>query len=206
MEIMQLRPEQKKQAAGVVAAAFYDYEQMVHYFPDTNRRTRWLPWYMERVLNTALSLGEVLTTGDLSGVMFVLPPGHTRPSTRDYALNGFRLAPFVVGLRRFPGVTRCEDYVADAQERLMAGRPHYYLWGLVADPKKQRAGAGTALLRELLKKADAEKLPVFLETHKALNVPYYEQRGFKMIYTDVIPKHDLRFWCLLHEPPGDAGD
>lgn len=200
MEISKLKPEQKKRAAGVVAAAFYDYPQMTYYFPDIKRRDRWLAWYMERVLNTALSFGEVFATPDLSGVLFILPPEHTRLSDGDYVKNGFLRAPLVVGLRRYHVVSECEAYAADTQERLLAGRPHYYLWGLAADPAKQRMGTGTALLSAFLKRADAEGLPVYLETHKEENVPYYEQRGFKLIHKDSVPKHSLDFWCLLHEP------
>jgi ribosomal protein S18 acetylase RimI-like enzyme len=199
MQIERLRPEQKKQAAGIVAAAFYDYPQIRFYFPDEKRRKRWLAWYMERVLNTALSFGEVFAAADMSGVLFILPPAHTRLSDRDYVKNGFLRAPLVIGLRRYRAVSACEAYVADAQEKLMAGRPHYYLWGLVADPATQRSGAGTALLDAFLKRADTEGLPVYLETHKAENVAYYERRGFKLIHQDAVPEYGLDFWCLLHE-------
>lgn len=205
MEIIKLNPEniaQKKRAAQVVASAFYDYPQMEFYYPDPKRRTRWLPWYMERVLNTALSFGEVYAAQDISGVLFILPPEHTRLSDRDYIKNGFLMAPLVVGPRRFRAVSECEACVADAQERLLAGRPHYYLWGLVADPATQRTGTGTALLGAFLSRADAEGLPVYLETHKQENVAWYEQRGFKLIHSDAVPKHNLDFWCLLHEKSG----
>lgn len=200
MEITRLKPEQKKCAARIIADVFFDYEQINYYFPDPARRKRWLPWYMERVLNTAMSFGEMLVTEDFSGVLFVLLPGHTRLSDRDYIKNGFLRAPFAVGLRRYPAVDACEKYVADTRERLTAGRPHYYLWGLVADPAKQRTGVGTALLEHLLRRTDTENLPVFLETHRQANVPYYEQRGFKLIHSDTVPKHNLNFWCMLHEP------
>jgi GNAT superfamily N-acetyltransferase len=200
MEIIRLKPEQIKQAAKVVADSFFDYPSLVFYFPDLKRRTRWLKWYMERVLRTALLFGEVMATEDLSGVLFALPPGRTRLGNREYMKAGFLAAPLVIGLRRYPGTSECEAYLADAQEKLLAGRPHYYLWGLSVDPKKQKTGSGTALLQFLLQKADAEKMPVYLETHKQQNVAYYENRGFKLIHTDIVPKHGLDFWCMLHEP------
>jgi hypothetical protein len=43
MEIIKLKPEQKKSASVVVAAAFYDYPQLTFYFPDPARRTRRTP-------------------------------------------------------------------------------------------------------------------------------------------------------------------
>lgn len=200
MEIIRLKPEQLNHAAKVVADSFFDYPSLIFYFPEPGRRARWLKWYMERVLKTALLFGEVLATQDLSGVLFALPPGRTRLGNREYAKAGFLAAPFVIGLRRYPGVSECEDYLANTQEILLAGRPHYYLWGLSVDPAKQKTGSGTALLNFLLKKTDAEGMPVYLETHKKQNVVYYEKRGFRLIHTDIIPKHDLDFWSMIHEP------
>ncbi|SHI01342.1 Acetyltransferase (GNAT) family protein [Sporobacter termitidis DSM 10068] len=202
MEIRRLKPEQKKRAAKVVADSFYDYPSLIYYFPDTKRRMRCLPWYMEGVLNSAVSFGEVWVTEDVSGVLFILPPEHTRMSDWDYIKNGLLAAPLVVGLHRYPNLSECEAYLADTQEKLLAARPHYYLWGLSVDPARQRTGAGTALIASLLKKTDAENMPVYLETHREQNVAYYEQRGFKLIHTDIIPRHNLDFWCLLHEPGG----
>ena len=56
-----------------------------------------LPWYMERVLESAMRYGEVTTTDDLSGVLFLLPPGHTRLTDWEYVKCGFLAAPLVVG-------------------------------------------------------------------------------------------------------------
>ena len=200
MEIISLKPEQIKQAAKVVAGSFFNYPSLMFYFPKPGHRARWLKWYMERVLNTALMYGEVLATQDLSGVLFALPPGRTRLGNREYLKAGFLMAPLVIGLRHYPNVSECEDFLADTQEKLLAGRPHYYLWGLSVDPEKQKTGSGTALLKFLLQKADEEKMPVYLETHKEQNVAYYENRGFRLIHTDIVPKHGLDFWCMLHEP------
>jgi len=200
MDFMTLKSDQRKTAAQVVSAAFYDYPSLCYYFPDPKRRARWLPWYMERILNCAQIFGEVWVTENISGVLFVLPPGHTRLSDKDYIKGGLLTTPLKIGLGRYQSVNACELYLADTQERLLAGRPHYYLWGLAVDPSRQRTGAGTALLEAFLEKTDEEKRPVYLETHKETNVPYYVKRGFKLIGTEIIPKHNLDFWCLLHEP------
>jgi ribosomal protein S18 acetylase RimI-like enzyme len=121
-------------------------------------------------------------------------------SSKDYVKGGMLTAPLRIGLGRYKSVNECELYLADTQERLLNGRSHYYLWGLAVDPSRQRTGAGTALLEAFLKKTDEDKLPVYLETHKETNVSYYEKRGFKLIGTEKIPKYNLDFWCLLHEP------
>jgi hypothetical protein len=123
MEIICLKPEQIRLAAKVVADSFYDYPSLVFYFPKPKRRARWLKWYMERVLNTALMYGEVFATEDLSGILFALPPGRTRLGNREYMKAGFLAAPFVVGLNRYSKVSECEACLADAQEKLLLAGP-----------------------------------------------------------------------------------
>lgn len=202
MEVVNLKSDQKRKAAGVVAAAFFNYPMFIHYFPDLKRRTRWMPWYMEKTLNCAMRYGEVFITSDCSGVMFILPPGHTRITNGEYIKNGFLAAPFVVGLKNYIKNDECEHFVADTHERLLNGRSHYYLWGLVADPETQRKGIGSMLLKNLTDRADAENMPVYLETHDQKNVAYYERFGFRLIHTGTIPKQGLDIWCMLREAQG----
>ncbi len=155
---------------------------------------------MGRVLRSALAYGEVWTTEDRAGVLFLLPPGHTRLTDAEYVRCGFLAAPLKVGLRHYPTVNACETALADAQESLIGNRPHYYLWGLAVDPERQRRGAGTALLNALFQRADQQSLPIYLETHQFENVAYYEARGFRRIHTGAMPYQTMPYWCMLREP------
>jgi ribosomal protein S18 acetylase RimI-like enzyme len=200
MEIIKLDPRHKKKAAKTVAAAFYDYPMFKFYFPDPTRRARYLPWYLENVLNCALRYGEVYTNPEISGVIFTLPPGHTKISQWEYIRNGFLLTPFMMGTQNFQNSQICEEFVAVAHGKIMNTRPHMYLWGLAIDPAHKRQGIGSALLQPLLDKADAQKMPVYLETHDENNVAYYQKHRFDLIHSDRIPKFDLPIWCMLREP------
>lgn len=204
MEVQKLDPRIKRKAAEVVAAAFYNYPMMTYYIPDAEKRKRWLPLYMEKTLNCAMRYGEVLVTSDFSGVMFILPPGHTRITDREYIQNGFLPILLALGRSYYTKSGECEKYVADTHDRLLNGRNHYYLWGLVADPNAQRKGSGSALLSVLTDKADAENMPVYLETHDQNNVAYYGRFGFALIHTGKIPKHGLDIWCMLREAGGQS--
>lgn len=199
MTIIELDPKQKRKAAEVVASAFLDYPMFTHYFPSEKRRKRWLPWYMKNTLNCALRYGKVFVTSDFSGVMFVLPPNHTRLTNGDYIKNGFLLAPLIVGLKNYFRNDACEKFIADTHEQILSGREHYYLWGLVADPNTQRKGVGTALMKILTDAADAENKPVYLETHDKNNVAYYEKFGFELVKAATIPGQGVDIWCMLRE-------
>jgi GNAT superfamily N-acetyltransferase len=203
-EIIKLDPGKKKKAAEVVAAAFFDYPMFTCYFPDPERRARILPWYLRNVLTCALHYGDVCTTPDISGVIFVLPPGHTRISLGEYVRNGFLLTPLVLGLHDYVRSQECEKFVAETHEMVMDHRPHYYLWGLAVDPGQRRQGIGTALMKPLVDKADVEEEPIYLETHDEENVAYYQRMGFSLVHTDKIQKYDLAIWCMAREPHSPA--
>jgi ribosomal protein S18 acetylase RimI-like enzyme len=200
MEIIRLDRRQLGRASEVVAASFFDYPMFTFYFPDPQHRTRYLPWYFKNVLNTALRYGEVYTTPEVSGVIFTLPPGHTRISIWEYIQNGFLLTAFVLGFRNYKRSMECEDFVGATHAELMKNRPHHYLWGLAVDPGQKAQGIGTALMRPLLVQANAEKMPIYLETHDEKNVRYYQRHGFNLLRTTYIPKHGLPIWCMLREP------
>ena len=200
MEFVKVGKNQVKRLSEVAAAAFYNYPMMTHYFPDPKKRMHRLTWYMEKTLNCAVCYGSVYATPDFSGVLFLLPPGHTRLTNAEFIRNGFLLCPLVMGFSNYLKSNECEKFVADTHDKLLDGRDHYYLWGLVADPSRQRKGVGSALMRLCLEKADAEHLPVYLETHDEKNIAYYNRFGFELIHRDTIPKHGLDIWCMLREP------
>ena len=77
--------------------------------------------------------------------------------------------------RRFTGV----DAVEEALER-HAPLPRWYLGVLGVDPEGQRQGWGARLMKPILDRADAEGLPVSLETVREPNVAYYRRHGFEV--------------------------
>jgi hypothetical protein len=122
MEIVKLDPHCRKKAAEVVAAAFFDYPMFTFYFPDPHKRASALPWYLGNVLNCALHYGEVYTNPEITGVIFTLPPGHTRLSQWEYATHGFLFTFLVMGPQDFIRSQRCEAYVGDIHEKIMGNR------------------------------------------------------------------------------------
>lgn len=58
--------------------------------------------------------------------------------------------------------------------------PHWYLSMLGVDPSRQGQGLGAALLKEGLRRCDADGLPAYLESSSPKNVPLYERHGFEV--------------------------
>jgi len=185
----------------MLAAAFFEYPMFAFYFPDRSRRSRSLPWYFRNVLRCAVRYGEVWTTPTIAGVLFTLPPGHTRLSIPEYVRNGFLFAPLVLGFANYRRSMQCEGFVDRTQKDVMKGRPHYNLWGVAVDPAEQGRDVGDALLRAFLTRTDADGVPVYLETHDERNVRYYKKYGFELMRETSIPTHGLRIWCRPRPPP-----
>ena len=79
---------------------------------------------------------------------------------------------------------------------------HWYLMSLGVDPPRQGQGVGGRLIQPILARADAERLPCYLETMKERNLPFYRRHGFEVVVEDVIPKGGPRFWTMRRDPKG----
>jgi predicted N-acetyltransferase YhbS len=90
--------------------------------------------------------------------------------------------------------TRWEELIAKHHP----SEPHWYLQTLAVEPGSQRGGIGTALMQPGLDRADAEGMPVYLETQRQSNIPYYRRFGFEL--TDEVSLHDSPPLWLMWRP------
>jgi hypothetical protein len=58
MEVIRLNPSHRKPAAQVLARAFFDYPMTAYYWPDLNRRIRYLEWYWGCAVNYGLRYAD----------------------------------------------------------------------------------------------------------------------------------------------------
>jgi len=59
--------------------------------------------------------------------------------------------------------------------------PHWYLAAVGVDPARQGEGLGSAMVKEGLRRCDADGLPAYLECSNPRNIPLYERHGFEVI-------------------------
>lgn len=77
---------------------------------------------------------------------------------------------------------------------------HWYLQGLGTDPVAQGQGRGSAVLRPVLDRADAEGTPAYLECTKQRNVAFYERHGFEVTGEIRIPDGGPVLWAMWRAP------
>jgi ribosomal protein S18 acetylase RimI-like enzyme len=162
----------------------FQVEPVYHWlFPDPAVRARRvgpLIGTMLRHLHRRLGLTEVaMVDGAIVGAAVWDRPGTVGPPDWRiaFALPGMLRA---MG-RELPRLVR----LGEVMERARPAEPHWYLSHLGADPERQRSGVGSALLRSMLPRSDADGTPAYLECSDA-NVGYYERFGFAVRDTVVV--------------------
>jgi ribosomal protein S18 acetylase RimI-like enzyme len=87
-------------------------------------------------------------------------------------------------------------------ERLHAGqsRPHWYLGYLGTRRDRQGQGLGSAMLREVLTRLDANGVPAYLESSNERNLPLYERNGFLVIGELRALGRGPAIWRMWREP------
>lgn len=78
--------------------------------------------------------------------------------------------------------------------------PHWYLMALGVDPAHQGEGFGSVLVRAGTRRADRDRVPIYLETEAGRNVAFYERLGFVVIDELDLVELGLPFALMLRQP------
>ncbi|MBN1246539.1 MAG: GNAT family N-acetyltransferase [Anaerolineae bacterium] len=199
--IVCLQPQQRDAAATLLAQAFSRDPIYVALLPDPEVRTRSAELMFRGVLTYVLRYGEVWTTDKLWGVAAWLPPGKTKVTFWRMLRTGFALARGMRGYPPQPRRTLLRVFSRQDKEHAeLVPEPHWYLWTLGVAPDRQGHGVGSALLRPVLARADAARVPCYLETETDYNVAFYRRRGFEVVRKAVAEEIGLPLWSMVRQP------
>jgi len=185
--------------AGVLARAFAGDPFFTFLAADTpDRHERMVAGWTGILRYNSARLSDTYTTDDRGGVAIWLPPGYRNPPP----LDAIRMIPAIA---RLAGWGRLRSIVG-AVDRLERRRhhhvpqPHYYLSALGVEPGRQGQGIGSALMAPILARCDERRLPAYLETSVARNLPLYERHGFAAVEELSVPGTDVSGWAMLRQP------
>jgi GNAT superfamily N-acetyltransferase len=105
----------------------------------------------------------------------------------------------MLGVEAFTRFMHIASTAGQFHQRAAPGK-HLYLSILGVEPSRQGQGLGSALIRPMVERADAEGLPCYLETFQPRNLPLYQKHGFKITVEEVEPNSGVRGWGFLREP------
>jgi ribosomal protein S18 acetylase RimI-like enzyme len=183
--------------ARALALAFHEDPVFEWLVPEDSERVerseRGFAFYLRRVY---LPHEECYATEDAAGAALWLPPDTWHLGV----LAQLRLAPGMIAAMgaRLPRVLQAISTIESDHPR----KPHFYLAFVGVAPELQGKGIGTALLRPVLDRCDAEGTPAYLEATTPRNRACYERQGFEVTEEFRFPKGGPQSWRMWREPRG----
>ena len=143
--------------------------------------------------------------GAVQGAALWQPPGAPQGLPLGHMLRMALVAPSIFGFSR----TLRALATGAAVDGAHPAKPHYYLAYLGVHPALQGRGIGAALLAPVLARADAERMPCYLENSNARNLPFYERAGFRTVRELRVGASTLGepriIYCMERAPQGVEG-
>ncbi|MFJ8163323.1 GNAT family N-acetyltransferase [Streptomyces sp. NPDC096136] len=175
-----------------LARAFADDPMMCWFFPDETTREEGLTRYFSTIFTRQYGRHGFCERTDLAASFWVAPEAQAK-AVPD--------AETIAELTDILGDTA--PLFREAVEAAAEHAPpeeHWYLAVVGADPAGQGQGHGAALLRSGLARADAAGLPVYLESSKESNLPFYEHFGFTVLGEAQLPGGGPTLWVMRRAP------
>jgi GNAT superfamily N-acetyltransferase len=198
--LLKLNRKLAEPAIKMLTRAFWNYPILTYYFPEESLRRSISESMLAFPIYTCLRYGEIYATSQqlegaavwtlsekypvsLWGILRTVPLRYIFSMTRS-------------GMARMQTVDR---FLNDIHKRLVP-YSHMYLEILGVDPKYQKQGFSSKLMKPMVQRLDRQELPCFLETQDPQDVPIYQHFGFEIIDQSAIPESPLTSWALLRKP------
>lgn len=204
LAIVPLREDQEEPAAALLAAAFQGDPIFVHVVPDAAARAAFLRRFLGALVRRSRRLSVALATSpELAGASLWKGPELRALSAEQLAMSGLDRIPEWLGPEAAARFERIFARVDAALEEDLPG-PFWYLGVLGVAPARQGRGLGGRLMAPILARAEAEGLPVALETSQPRNLPLYERHGFAVL-RELGPGRHRGSHGLDDAPPASRG-
>ena len=199
-ETLLAKGSQLNQVSTVLTRAFQHDPAARYVFPDeTGYRERAQAFFAAAATYVNLA-GQVWTTADpVQGAALWLPPEHRDMHPEHAVTAGLHDFGVLVGEDAGERLGKLLGFL-DECHHCAVPQPHWYLMLLGVDTPLQGQGIGSAVLQPILKRADQEGTPCYLETCQPRNVPLYRKHGFEVVGEGTIPESEVRYWCFARPP------
>ncbi|HHP7230749.1 MAG TPA: GNAT family N-acetyltransferase [Xenococcaceae cyanobacterium] len=158
-------------------------------YPFLQNYVKFFPEFIQALGSKAFEQETVYCTSNYSGIAFWLPPNiHPDANTIVELLK-----------RTIPQQRQAEVFaVLEQMGNYHPNEPHWYLAMIGVEPTQQKQGYGSALIQPALDICDRHKQIAYLESSKAINIPFYKSHGFEIIGTIKAGKSPTLFPMLRY--------
>lgn len=181
-------------AGAVLARAFADDPMFRYVLPESGDRARFLSRYGVALARFGRLFGAAHTTSDGQGVAVWAVPGAAMSPVEAMASGLVEVTAQLPLEARARLATMTHEF-ATVRERL-APEPHWYLMLVGVDPGSQGRGLGSTLLAPVLRRADADGRPCYLETAEERNLEFYRRQGFAVQAEIDLPDGGPHIWMM----------
>ena len=196
--IAPLQIDQLLDGVATTSRAFWPDPLFGFFAKDCVQEHRNMPRFVSAIIQDSFRYGEIdaaSMNGRLVGTASWLPLGSAQRSEwRELRIAAQCLPAIVMGRNRLVALK-----LLRTMDKKHPNEPHMYLALLGVDPSAQGNGIGRQLLQPRLDYCDENSLPVYLETQKPDNLPFYERFGFKVRDTVAFDKSPT-LWSMWREP------
>jgi ribosomal protein S18 acetylase RimI-like enzyme len=193
-----LKRTQIAQAVEILSNAFDSDPMFLYIMPSEEARRNITKFIFGILLRENPDYQHIYTTAlELKGIAVWVPPGRSALSFLGSLQLGL-LMPFKLGL---PALGRSISVfsIIDNYHKQDMQHPHWYLANLGVAPAYQGQGIGASLLQPVLKRADSEGLPCYLETSTSSAVRFYQRQGFEILRIPELPENAPPMWTMKRE-------
>jgi GNAT superfamily N-acetyltransferase len=183
-------------AIGRTLAAAFDGDPVWSHLasPKADWTARASAWFEAEARSQLKGHGEVLVDEEVRGAAIWVEPDHWKGTPVE------ALALAVPSVRLFRSrMPRAISNLALMERKHPKAPDHWYLAILGTDPAHQGTGIGSALIRGVTDRCDAQGLGAYLESSKEQNVPYYARHGFE-VREQISAGDGPPMWLMWRDP------
>ncbi|VVB79857.1 Acetyltransferase (GNAT) domain protein [uncultured archaeon] len=140
---------------------------------------------------------EIYSTDNTEGIAFWTRPGQVSTGKRNFLkwISKMIIKVGIINSIRVAKVLMSLDKKSDD----LSKESDYYLFILAVDPKFQKQGFASQLIKPMLKKFDKNKLTCSLDTTDSNNIKMYEHFGFEIKSVQKINKY-IKKYHMIRKP------
>lgn len=196
---IRMRTSQAELLGNTLARCFHDDPGVAYILPDPHVRRVVLLWFFTSVaIRTSRLCGEIYTTANVDGGALWLRPG-IQSSIGQAAMSERLSMPFRLDrstITRWISVNRH----LEAARRDLSDKSHWQLVALATERSKNGISSRGLLVAPVLAAADWSLQPCYVSTFNQLELPFYEECGFRIAGAGKIPIGGPSFWALIRDP------
>lgn len=186
-------------AARLLARAFWDDPLTIFLFPDSVEREELSTHFYALNIEHALIGGRAYTTPSFKGIAVWRFFGDQTKPANERTEDPRKRLPEAIGAGPFQKLVSITKCIHEMRKGLITGR-HCYLLFLGVEPGQQGMGIGSLLVKPVLKMADQDSLPCYLETMKEKNLAFYRKHGFQVGDERQALDGGPYIWALVRRP------